>query len=106
MPPPVVPAVATIITGTTPPARSRAMARASAAGSMPAGAVGLDQPQRGAADAGLVRDLEPGEVALARGVERRGAPGEGARAVVREPRVRAASARRSARCSWPPSRRS
>jgi hypothetical protein len=68
MPPQVVPAVATTMTGTTPAALS---ARSSVRGigiHAPA-AVGVDQAQRGASDACLVRDLEPRDVAFARGIE-------------------------------------
>ncbi len=47
--------------------------------------VGADQPQRIAADAGLMHDLEPGRLAFARGVHRHGRA-EGAHAFALETR--------------------
>ena len=105
MPAPVVPAVATTITGTRPRARSAAIAARERLGIHAPAAVGGDQPQRAAADAGLVRDLEPGDVTFARGVEAHRARRRRARRRARSAGERR-SARRPARCSSPPSRRS
>ena len=88
-----------------PPARAVLGDRArSARASMRPAAVGSDQAQRRAADARLMRDLEPGGVAFARGVERH-RPGEGAHALAAEARVGARQRADRARCSSPPSRR-
>jgi hypothetical protein len=50
-------------------------------------AVGIDQPKSAASDADLVSDLQPGDVAVARGVETR-RPRESTSAVAREAGVR------------------
>ncbi len=54
--------MATIITGTAPAARSSAMAPKQRLRIHPAPTVGIDQPQRAAADAGLMRDFQPRDV--------------------------------------------
>ena len=71
------------------------MARAQRRGIHPAAAVRVDEPQSARAHARLMGDLQPGDVAFARGVELPARPA-GARAPSGgEARVRGASARKS-----------
>ena len=86
MPAPVVPAVATSMIGTAPAARSARIACGERLRVHASRAVGGDETQCTAPDARLMRDLEPGDVAFARGVERGGSR-EGARSLVREARM-------------------
>ena len=104
MPAPVVPAVATTITGTAPGGAVLGDGLAQRLGIHAAAAVGGDQAQRAAADAGLMGDFQPGDVAIARGIELHRS-GKGAHAVGGESGMRARSGRRSAPCSSPRIRR-
>ena len=60
------------MTGTAPVARSSPIMRAQRRRIELTAAVGRHEPQRVATDAGLVRDLEPGDVAFPRSIERHG----------------------------------